>query len=255
MSAMSWRARRAAAVAVVLSLAAASAEGQGAGLPPAKDLIARYAKAVGGDALTKHKSVRRKSTMDIPSAGMSATIETLQIFPNQVLAKTVMGGMGEILAGFDGAVAWQTNPMTGPRLLAGPELEEMKQQSDPTAALRTSPNIVSSETIEKTTMNDQECYKVKHTWKSGTVSHDCFSVASGLIVATMAKQASQMGEIEVVQMLSDYKDFGATKQPTTITSQMMGHSVVMKLLSVEWDNVDPKEMELPAEIKALKEKK
>lgn len=255
MSALSWRARRAAAVAVVMSLAAASAEGQGASLPPAKDLIARYAKSVGGEAFLKYKSVRRKSTMDIPGAGMSATIETLQVFPDQVLAKTVIGGMGEMLAGFDGTVAWQTNPMTGPRLMAGAELEEMKQQSDPMAALRTSANIVSSETVEKTTMNEQECYKVKHTWKSGSVSHDCFSVASGLIVATMSKQTSQMGEIEVVQLLSDYKEFGATRQPTTISSQMMGQSVIMKLLSVEWDNVDPKEMELPAEIKALKEKK
>lgn len=255
MSGMSWRASRATSIALVMSLAAASAEGQGAGLPPAKDLIVRYGKAVGGEALKTYKSVRRKSTMDIPGAGMSATIETMQIFPNQVFAKTVIGGMGEMLAGFDGTIAWQTNPMTGPRLLSGPELEEMKQQSDPTASLRTSENIVSSETVEKTSMNDQECYKVKHTWKSGSVTQDCFSVANGLIVATIAKQASQMGEIEVVQMLSDYKDFGATKQPTTITSQMMGQSVVMKLLSVEWDNVDPKEMELPAEIKALKEKK
>jgi len=35
----------------------------------------------------------------------------------------------------------------------------------------------------------------------------------------------------------------------------MGQQIVITVQGYEWDNVDPKELELPAEIKALTEKK
>ena len=57
-----------AAAIVPLSVGAQDA----AGLPPAKDLIARYAQAVGGDAWKSHRSARMKATVEVPGAGMSA---------------------------------------------------------------------------------------------------------------------------------------------------------------------------------------
>ena len=33
-------------------------------------------------------------------------------------------------------------------------------------------------------MNEQECWKVKVVWKSGRETRDCYSTASGLLIAT-----------------------------------------------------------------------
>ncbi|HSA57013.1 MAG TPA: hypothetical protein VLE53_14975, partial [Gemmatimonadaceae bacterium] len=225
------------------------------GLPPAQEVIARYVKAVGGDAWKSHKSARMKATMSVPAAGISSTMEVVQVFPNTIMEKTTIAGMGEMKTGFDGTVAWSIDPMQGPRVLSGPEEASMRESANPANALRMSEDIASSETVEKTTSSDQECYKVKHTWKSGRVSHDCYSVKDGLLISTTTKQASPMGEVEVTQVHKDYKDFGGMKRPTVVTSQMMGQEITVTLTSWEWDTVDPKELELPAEIRALVGKK
>lgn len=223
-------------------------------LPAAKDLIARYSKEVGGDAWKSHKSARMKATMDVPGVG-AANLEVLQVFPDTIVTNMDLPGMGTVKSGYNGSVAWSMNPMAGPQLLSGAMAEQAKEQADPDVASGMSKNITSVETVEKTTMDGKECYKVKKVWKSGRESYDCYSVADGLLVASSTKAASPMGEIEVTQYHRDYKDFDGVKRPTTIATEQMGVQTSMKVLSWEWDNVDPKEMELPAEIQALIAKK
>ena len=194
--------------------------------------------------------------MDMPAQGISATMEVLHIYPNHVFTKVEIPGMGSMTSGFDGENAWSVNPMTGPRLSTGPELEAMRQESDPAASYtRQSSEISSSETVEKTTIAGQECFKVKHTWKSGRVTFDCYAAADGLLIATQSKQNTPMGEIEMMSTLSGYKDFGGFKRATTMTQEIMGAQQIITISGWEWDNIDPKEMEVPAEIKAMLTKK
>jgi len=245
--------RRLGLAAVALSVASTVASAQA--LPDAKDLIQKYSKAVGGDSWKSHTSARMKATMEVPGAGMRADIQAMNIFASKMyLMKTEIPGMGELQAGYDGTTAWSKDPMSGARLLAGAEGESAAEEADPEAALRVSPNIVSSETVEKTSMNNADCYKVRHTWKSGRVTHDCFGVSDGLIVASIVKQTTQMGEMEVTQLLSEYKDFGGVKRATVTTVQMLGQEIKTTVTAWEWDTVTPAEMEPPADIKALLKK-
>ena len=247
--------RRAGLAAAALSFIAVAPRLSAQALPDAKDLIKKYNEAVGGDAWKKHTSARMKGTLEVPAAGMRADVEAVNVFATKTfLMKTTIAGMGEMLAGFDGTTAWSKEPMSGARLLTGAEGEQAAEEADPEASMRTSANIVKSETIEKTTMNNQECFKVKHTWKSGRTSQDCFSVSTGLIVASIIKQTSQMGEMEVTTFLGDYKDFGGIKRATTSTMQMMGQEIRTTVTSWEWDTVKPSDIEPPADIKALLKK-
>jgi hypothetical protein len=246
--------RRLSVAAVSLTALIASSAGA-QNLPDAKDLIQRYGKAINGSAWKGHTSARMKATMEIPSAGMKADIEAANIFSNKMfLLRMTIPGMGEAVSGFDGTTAWSKEPTMGARILSGAEAEQVIEEADPEASLRTTPNIVSSETVEMTTMNGKECYKVKHTWKSGRTTHDCFGVSDGLLVATTGKQASPMGEIEVTQYFSEYKEMGGIKRATVMSGQMMGQELKTTLTSWEWDTVKPADVEPPADIKALLKK-
>jgi hypothetical protein len=96
---------------------------------------------------------------------------------------------------------------------------------------------------------------VKHTWKSGRTTHDCFGISDGLLVATMSKQASAMGEMDVTQFYSEYKDMAGMKRATVMSGQMMGQELKTTLTSWEWDTVKPADTDPPADIKALLTKK
>jgi hypothetical protein len=226
------------------------------GLPAAKELIARYAKEVGGDAWKSHTSARMKATMEFPGIGMKADIEAVNVFANRAyMMKMSIPGMGEAISGYDGTTAWMKEPTMGARILTGAEAEQIVEEADPEASLRTTANIVSSETVEKTSMNGKDCYKVKHTWKSGRTTHDCFGVSDGLLVATMSKQTSAMGEMDVTQFYSEYKDMAGMKRATVMSGQMMGQELKTTLTSWEWDTVKPADTDPPADIKALLTKK
>jgi hypothetical protein len=247
-------ARRVVGTASLLAIATAAAGAQA--LPDAKELIARWAKESNAAGWKGHKTARSSAAFDLPAMGLSAKMEMAQGFePSRSVTRIDIPAMGEMRQGFDGSVAWQSNPMQGPSLITGPQLDATREESHPDNYSRQTASIVSSETVEKTTLNDTECYKVKHTWKSGRVSHDCFGVADGMIVWTQTKVPTQMGEIEVTTTFAGYKDFGGVKRPTTTTIDQAGSMIIITLQSWEWDTVDPKEFELPPDIKALVEKK
>jgi hypothetical protein len=242
-------------MAALTLTAVLSAQGSAQALPDARELIDRYANAIGGDAWKSHTSAKMKGVMELPAAGMRAEIEAINVFPSSFMMKMEVAGMGAVQSGYDGTTAWMKDPMMGARLLTGPEADQIAEQAEPDVATRRSTKIASSETVEKTTMNGQECFKVKHTWKSGRVTHDCFGVTDGLIVASIAKQASAMGEMELTTFHSEYKDFGGVKQATLMTASVMGQEMRTRITSWEWDVVKPEEMEPPADIKALLPKK
>jgi hypothetical protein len=225
-------------------------------LPPAKEIIAKWAAAANVNGWKSHTSARATSTFDIPAMSISAKMELVQTFsPAMSKSKIDIPGMGEMWQGFDGNVMWSVNPMQGPTVMSGPQAVSIKEDNDPDNYSRTSAAIVGSETVEKTRLNETDCYKVKHTWKSGRISHDCFSVSDGLLVWSQAKVASPMGEAETTTNFSAYKDFGGMKRATTTTVEQGGQQFVITLNTWEWDTVTPKEMELPPEIKAMVDKK
>jgi hypothetical protein len=204
--------------------------------------------------MAKHTSVRTTGRFEMPAAGMGGDLEIVQARPNKSLMRISLAGMGEIVRAFDGARGWSLNPMQGPQVLSGHELDAMREESEFGASSRQGPNVVSAETVERTEMNGEACYKVKLVWKSGRETFDCYSVASGLLVASVLKQDTAMGAIEVTNLINDYKEFGGQKVATRITQQAMGQQQVMTIQAVDYDVVEPSTFEMPPAIKALVEK-
>lgn len=227
-----------------------------AALPPAKDLIAKFVAATNAPAvMAKHQSVRTKGRFELPAAGMSGDLEISQARPNKSMMRINVSAVGQIEQGFDGTTAWSLNPMQGPRILTGRELDAIREESSFGTSSRQGPNVASAETVEKTELNGEPCYKVKMVWKSGRETFDCYSVASGLLIASMGKQESPMGTIDVTNLISDYKDFGGQKIATRLTQQVMGNEQVLIINTVDYDAADPAVFEMPAAIKALAGKK
>ena len=248
--------RVAVAALIVATVAPSVVRAQAAALPPAKDLIAKFVAATNaGPVMAKHSSVRTKGRFEMAAAGVSGDLEISQARPNKTMMRINLSGVGQIEQGFDGTTGWSINPMQGPRIITGKELDAIREESSFGASSRQGPNVASVETMEKTQMNGEACYKVKVVWKSGRETQDCYSVASGLLIASMGKQDSPMGSVDVTNLISDYKDFGGQKIATRLTQQLMGQEQVLIINTVEYDAADPAAFEMPAAIKALAEKK
>ena len=239
-------------VAVAAATSAASA--QSVALPPAATLVAKYADAVGGAAFMAAKSVVTKGGMSMPAAGINATFELVQLAPNQMSLVTEIPGMGKIEAGYDGTTAWSVDPMQGARILAGAELDQIKDEADRRGSIRSPEMFAAFETIADTTMNSERCYLVKLNWKSGRESYDCYSAATGLIVASKSVQKTAMGDIPVVTLFNDYKQFSGVSVATKTTQEAMGQQQVLTVSSVEFGNGAGVTIVVPAAVQSLVKK-
>lgn len=97
-------------------------------LPPARDIVDRFVKAIGGkDALQKHKSRVQTGTMELSPMGVKGTIESYARSDEKSFVKVTLAGIGDILDGYDGKTAWTTNPIQGNRVKEGKELIQAKR--------------------------------------------------------------------------------------------------------------------------------
>jgi hypothetical protein len=192
---MNVRTRRNRSILILAALLAApaTADAQEA-LPEARQLVARYVEAIGGrEAVLNQGSSRSVGTFEMPAMGIKGEMEVISARPNLMKTVITIPGLGVIRSGYDGTVGWEVSPMTGARLYEGNELAAMKEQLDPRAAVRDPALFRSMETVERTEMGGQPCYRVRLVWESGREAYDCYHVESGLMVANVSTQESPMG--------------------------------------------------------------
>jgi hypothetical protein len=250
MNALMTPLRRTALTVAVLAAGAAPAAAQD--LPAAADLIARYQQAIGGiDILAQRQSMHATGEFSMPGQGLTAEIETFAARPNKAAMRVSLPGFGEIRSGYTGEIAWSVNPMEGPRIMEGKELAQAAEESLFDSSLRLPANITAAETVERTTIGGRACVKVRLTWQSGRNTYDCYSEETGLIVGTIASQESNMGTIEAITLMDDYKEFGGMLMPTRMTIQIMGMEQIITLHEVHFDVVDDAVFAAPAEIPAI----
>jgi hypothetical protein len=226
---------------------------ESAPLPPAQKIIDRHIEAVGGkEALKSHSSVNLKGAITIPANGMSGTIEVFAARPNKMLAKTTLAGIGDIMEGYDGTVAWSISPMTGPMLATGEELAQKSFDANFDGALGIASRYDAMKTVEKTTFQGRPVYKIALTRKiGGTDDIEFYDVETGLKAGGMMERKNPMGTISVTSSVSDYKKFGNLLQPTVMKQSTSGVEIVTTFTTIDYDKVDPSVFELPAQIKAL----
>jgi hypothetical protein len=80
---------------------------------------------------------------------------------------------------------------------------------------------------------------------------DFYDVETGLKAGALLTRETPMGPMTVTQVQSDYKKFGGLLVPTSLKQTAMGAEQIMKITSIEFDNVPPSTFDPPAQIKAL----
>jgi hypothetical protein len=182
---------------------------------------------------------------------MKATLEIYAARPNKRLVKMSLAGIGDVAEGFDGTHAWSMDPMSGPRLATGEELKQRTLDADFDSDLDPASKYTSIKTIEKTTFDGRDCYKISLVRKDGVEDFDFYDVTTGLKAGSINKRTNPMGNIEMTSTHKEYKKFGDLLLPSVVKQSAMGAEMVTTIISMEYNAVDPSVFDLPAQIKAL----
>lgn len=224
-------------------------------LPAVEEIIAAHVEAIGGEkAFLKYDSRRLEGTLSMPAAGLSGDITLYAMAPNRTLVEVEMEGVGTIREGFDGEVAWSTDPMTGPQLKTGDQLLQAKDQSFYRAGLFPTELYATREVLDKVEFDGRPAWKVRVVTENGNESIVYFDAERGMQIGMERTQKTPMGDIAVTVTFHDYQEFDGMRLPTRIVNDMgPAGQQVMEFTRVTGGGVDASVFALPPEIRALRE--
>ena len=223
-----------------------------AALPDAAAVLKKYRNAIGGEsAIKKHTARTVIGHFELPAQGMKGDLKILAAAPDRMKLTITLPGMGNLERGYDGKVGYSLDPAVGPRILDGPELEELKYSADFYDDLRDPSKYASAIVVAQGPFEGEDCYEVKLVRESGFTYHEFFSVKTGLLTGVKMNVTSQMGTVPVTTVHSEYKAFGGVMTPTVTRQKMMGLESVTTIDAMTFEPLDARAFALPAAIAAL----
>jgi hypothetical protein len=222
-------------------------------LPAAKDVLARYTRAIGGESiLRKYRSRRTTGRFELRTQGIGGPMEIVAVAPDRILIRITLAGLGEMQRGYDGEVGWSTDPAVGPRVLTGRELDETRYAADFYADLYTPSDYSSMSVVRREAFEGHDCFTVKLVRVSGLESLEYFDVATGLRIGGRMTSTSMMGSVpDVVTVFGEYRDFGGILVPISATQRALGVESLLTVEDIAYDTIRDEELRPPAAILAL----
>lgn len=221
-------------------------------LPTAAEILQRNVAALGGEAaIRKHRHLTWKGTFAMPGMGLEGTLVLHASAPNLFQLTIEAGSLGTITQGYDGKVGWSDNPMTGPTVTTGAELELLAIQSDFYTDLHYTEHYPKIAVAGREDFAGEPCYQVALTTAGGVEMFNYFSVATGLLVGATGDLPTPMGKIFVETEIGGYQEFDGRFYPTMNRQKAMGTEQVLTLSEVDFSEIDPSVYALPEAIKTL----
>lgn len=247
--------RRCFTMAAVAALSLLAAHGLAAeeGLPKAEALMDRYVEVTGGKAAyEKRKSEVMTIEMEFVGRGIKGTVVRYTDSSNNSYSSGQIEGVGKIEEGAYNGKAWENSAVMGPRIKSGAENEDALRDSLFNMPLNWR-KVYKAETAGVESVNGEDAYKVVLTpLGEGNGQTMYLSKKTGLVLKTMRKAASPMGEISIDATPSDYKTFEGILYPSKIMQNAMGNQISLTMVSLKANEDIPKEkFEPPADIKKL----
>ena len=223
-------------------------------LPKADAILDKYVEVTGGKVAYKNiHSVTTTGTMEFVGKGIKATLTSYKAEPANSYNIIDIEGVGKFESGTNGGVAWDRNPLQGPRIKEGEEKAAALRDANVNAAWREL--FKKAETAGSETIGDQLCYKVVLTPNEGRPETRYYNNKTNLLVRVTKTVKSPMGDIPAEINVSDYKKEGDILLPHKLQQKGLGQEYVVVLEKIEQNAEIPKgRFDLPDDIKALAEK-
>ena len=225
-------------------------------LPSAESILDRYVQVTGGkQAYEKRKSEIAHSTVEFAAIGIKGSMIRYAAEPDKYYTSMEIEGLGKVEMGVTGGVAWENSALLGPRVKTGIERAEAIREGSMNSTLNWRKLFPKVENAGIESVDGEDCYKVIMTPAEGQPMIGYYQKKSGLQVKITTVSSTQMGDIPVELIASDYKNFGGILEPAKVIQKAGPQEFTMTLDSVEVNPaIPPAQFALPAEVRKLVDK-
>jgi hypothetical protein len=204
-------------------------------LPSADQILRKFLDATGGrGAWKKMHSRLSRGTVVIPGMNLSGTAEMYEKEPNLALVEITVSG-SEFLEGFDGKVAWTSDPKDGLREQTGAQLAETRRASDfrfPLDFRKLYPTVSAPRAGQ---IGERSVYIIDATPAGGgQPDRAYFDSQTGLLLRLVTQHHSEDGSVEPFEQdFSDYRAVEGVQIPFTLHQSGPQVDFTIQLRNVE----------------------
>jgi hypothetical protein len=243
-----------AAICGVLVLASAGVE---PALPTAREIIARYDQALGGQtALRRHTSSTMRGTVTMAAATGDVTRSFVYYAgaPYRRLEEVSLAEhQGEVLYAFDGQEAWSFDPRSGAQIYSGDERESMKRDADFYYPINELSWFKSMTTAGIEDFEGHACYRLQGLTNWNKTNVQFFDRTTSLLAGY--EFDSELGPTH--EIFSDYRVIDGVLVPMKRVVKVKSKDGVwavrqtLLVLSVTFNDVDPSVFTPPGAVRDL----
>jgi len=228
-------------------------DSQSPSLPTVQQVMDRYVVALGGrDAILKHNSMTIREKLEVSD---KVKLDRVVYFKDgKSHEEIVLPDGGRYESGYDGKVAWEENPGTGPTLIQGDEAKSKARDADMHYPARVLDYFSSLAVVDIAPFEGHTCYHLKGTNAWGKINEQFYDVTTGLLAGYRFNSAWRGGAGDESAVFTDYRDFGGWKIPTRIEHKEPKRTLTEVVDSVTFDDVADTVVSLPDAVKALVKK-
>jgi hypothetical protein len=221
-------------------------------LPTGRAVIDRFIEAIGGrDAILRHRARHFTGRVEIPAQGITAEFDLYQAAPNLMFTQATVPGLGDVREGYNGTVAWSTNPATGPMVLEGQALDQRRHGADFYIALYL-PEVIAALTTEgEETFEGTPAWKVRVKTVWGEEYVEYFDKTTGLQLGTVRTLFTPLGEIEATSVVSDWRTIEGVRMPFKLVQRVAAIETVITFSNLSLAPIPDSVFALPPEVQAL----
>jgi len=209
------------AVLFVALPAMAAAQGAKPTLPTVAQVMDGYVAAMGGKtAIEAIRSTHSKGTLRIDPMGLTGSFESYEK-SGKILSVQNITSIGEVRQGYDGAVAWSSDPMNGVRTLDGAELALLKRGTGIASPLKWRDQYT-GRVLGQRLVGGRKVWAVQLTPKQGKPITQYHDTRDYMLVGLDMVVESAMATIPAKLVFSDYRSVGGAKIPFTVQTKVGG---------------------------------
>lgn len=222
-------------------------------LPTGAAVLEKSLEMTGGRAAFEQVKSRVSTVkLKMEQVGIEGTITMQQTADGNALMVANLPGIGETRTGLTDGVVWESNPMTGVRVVEGAEKQQQLRALRLNAELQPDKYFRKIETVGREKVGDRETFKVVLTPTDGEPETRYYDAENFRLLRVETAVQSPMGVIRATSDMSDYKQVDGMDMPHVIVQSLQGMKIVTTMDEVKHNvEIDPSVFALPEDVKKL----
>lgn len=203
-------------------------------LPDGYKVLEDYVEAIGGEkAYRKYKSEELTGTIEIPALGAIGTIVLRRQASTKTMVTIELEGLGSIIQGTNGEVAWRSQLGMPTETLEGDEADRLINEANYYATVEPRKTYTEAKTVGKVTFDGVECYQLELVTRWGDHQVGLFEVETGLHRKISTRTAPGSDTFTTETTYNDYRRVKGLKRPFSLEISAMGMKQVITFDSIE----------------------